>query len=310
MSSLSPTHDSRTMSGGTPALIWSSSLNCRWVASRWITSDFASPMLARCGMNCSDSMNFYAGVEARPRATLMPKDSNAPAPLACSASPTRGRRWTPVGIFHPGDLRMVLEKLCHCHRVGAVALLRTGSVSTPCSNCQALNGDRLGPNTRMDHARFHRCSRSCRRSRKTAPRDTRPKVRSSWENCRCPRKCAFSITTPPMVVPCPPMNLVARVHDDVGAVHQRPAQMGRRRGVIDDEGTPASFAIAPTAQIDHVDRQLPAFRKDRLGVGADAFRKFSGSSGSTRVASIPNFLKFTLNIVWVPPYSFPEDDTR
>ena len=36
-------------------------------------------------------------------------------------------------------------------------------------------------------------------------------------------------------------------------------------------------------------------------LGRIALRKFPGSSGSTRVASMPNFGKLTVSIVCVPP---------
>ena len=68
-------------------------------------------------------------------------------------------------------------------------------------------------------------------------------------------------------------------------------------------GTPASRATLPTASKSIM--LMAGFpnvsEKTALVFGFSARRKFSGSSGSTKVASMPSFLKFTLNMVCVPP---------
>ena len=70
--------DMRTMSGVTPALIWSASSICRCVVDAgWMTSVFASPMLARWLMNCAASMKRSPAL-APP---FTPKLSSPEAPL-------------------------------------------------------------------------------------------------------------------------------------------------------------------------------------------------------------------------------------
>src|SRR5262249_33540495 len=70
--------ESRIISGSTPAARCSASLSCWWVVEAgWITSDLASPTLARCENSWSLSIN------RRPASSppLMPKVRIAPAPL-------------------------------------------------------------------------------------------------------------------------------------------------------------------------------------------------------------------------------------
>jgi len=76
-SMLSRPIERRTISGGTPARASSSSFSCRCVVEAgWITSDFASPMLAKWLTKVSASMNFTPA--SKP--PLMPKARSAPAP--------------------------------------------------------------------------------------------------------------------------------------------------------------------------------------------------------------------------------------
>ncbi len=76
-------------------------------------------------------------------------------------------------------------------------------------------------------------------------------------------------------------------------------------------GTPASRAMAATAAMSiTLIAGLPSVSEKMARVlGLSARRKFSGSSGSTRVASMPKFLKFTASIVYVPPYTFADETT-
>jgi hypothetical protein len=65
------------------------------------------------------------------------------------------------------------------------------------------------------------------------------------------------------------------------------------------KGCPASRAIAPMAAMSiTLIAGLPSVsEKIALVLGFSARRKFSGSSGSTSVASMPSFLKLTASIV-------------
>ena len=78
---------------------------------------------------------------------------------------------------------------------------------------------------------------------------------------------------PPTELPCPPMNLVRRVHDDVGAVLLRLAQVRRRQRVIDDErharllgdGGDGRQVDEDAARIgDRLAKDRPRLRRDRL----------------------------------------------
>jgi hypothetical protein len=113
----------------------------------------------------------------------------------------------------------------------------------------------------------------------------------------------LSTTTPPIEVPWPPMNFVAEC-----TTMSAPWSMGRQRygeaAVLSTmNGTPASRATAATAAMSiTLMAGLPSVsEKIALVLGLRALRKFSGSSGSTRVASMPSFLKLTASIVYVPP---------
>src|SRR5260221_13797011 len=106
-----------------------------------------------------------------------------------------------------------------------------------------------------------------------------------------------------MVVPWPPRNLVAEC-----TTISAPWLIGWQRygdaAVLSTmKGMPASLAIAAIAlRSTMLIAGLPSVsEKIALVLGFSALRKFAGSSGATRVESMPSFLKFTLSIVFVPP---------
>ena len=114
-----------------------------------------------------------------------------------------------------------------------------------------------------------------------------------------------------MVVPWPPRNLVAEC-----TTMSAPCAMGWQRygeaAVLSTmKGTFASRAIAAIAAMSiTLMAGLPRVsEKIALVLGFNALRKFSGSSGSTSVESMPSFLKFTLSMVFVPPYTLAEETT-
>ena len=93
--------------------------------------------------------------------------------------------------------------------------------------------------------------------------------------------------------------LGGRVHDDVRAVLDGAAQVGRGHGVVDDQGHAGLVRdLGHRLDIQHVHARIG----DGLAVearvfGVMALRKFSGSSGSTNLTSMPKRRKLTSNCV-------------
>jgi hypothetical protein len=102
-----------------------------------------------------------------------------------------------------------------------------------------------------------------------------------------------------MEVPCPPMNLVAECTTMSAPWRSGWQRYGEAAVLSTMNGTPASRAMAPTAAMSiMLIAGLPSVsEKIALVFGCSARRKFSGSSGSTSVASMPSFLKLTASIV-------------
>ncbi len=106
-----------------------------------------------------------------------------------------------------------------------------------------------------------------------------------------------------MVVPCPPMNLVAEC-----TTMSAPCSIGRTRyGVAivlsTISGTPASCAMSATPRMSRTfPRGLPMLSANSaLVFGRIAARQASRSSASTKDTSMPNFGSVCWNRLWVPP---------
>ena len=100
-----------------------------------------------------------------------------------------------------------------------------------------------------------------------------------------PVEAPDSTTTPPMLVPCPPMNLVAE-----WTTMSAPHSIGRHRyGVAKVlsiiSGAPCSCAIAGhRLDVEHIAAGIAdRLAVERLGLGRSAARQASRSSGSTNV---------------------------
>ena len=120
-----------------------------------------------------------------------------------------------------------------------------------------------------------------------------------------------STTTPPIVVPWPPMNLVAE-----WITMSAPHSIGRQRyGVANvlstTSGSSCSCAIAATVSMSStLPPGLPIVSaKNAFVFGRTACRHASGSSGSTQVTSLPSLRSRCLNWFTVPPYSADDDTT-
>jgi hypothetical protein len=70
-----------------------------------------------------------------------------------------------------------------------------------------------------------------------------------------------------------------RVHDDVGAVLEGPAQVGRGHGVVDDQRH--AVAVRDLGQLfevgDVAERVADRFAEERLGLAVDQLSKLAGS---------------------------------
>ena len=77
--------------------------------------------------------------------------------------------------------------------------------------------------------------------------------------------------TPPIELPWPPMNLVSEWHDNVGAVFDRPHQVGRRQRIVDDQRN-AVFArdLGNRLDVDELAARIcQALDEDGAGFGVD-----------------------------------------
>src|SRR5579872_1900995 len=146
----SPT-DSRTVPGPTPVARSSSSPSCRCVVlAGWMTRLFASPTFARCDHSVIAPISPWP--PARPPAQS--NENTAPAP--------RGRYFITSGSYWlPGRAGYVTLDASGCDaRKDATARafdtcrsIRSDSVSSPCRNRNALNGDIAAPRSRSVSAR-------------------------------------------------------------------------------------------------------------------------------------------------------------
>ena len=93
------------------------------------------------------------------------------------------------------------------------------------------------------------------------------------------------------------------MNDDVGAVLDRPAEIGSGQRVVDDERNARRMGDLRDA-LDVDDNAAgvgEVLDEDRLALRRQALRKFSGSLGSTKWQVQPSFLNDRPNWVSEPP---------
>ncbi len=199
-----------------------------WCWPGWMTSVRVSPMLARWLHSSNASMN--ARPAARPPTT--PNENTAPGPLrqvALRARRGAGGRRRPAQRTHDDAGSSARGTRRRLRALARWASIRCGSVSTPCRSRKALNGDSVGPTSRSCSAR--------RRVQKRVLAEVRPPRQPAVRRHRLghPREVAVAPVEPPGLDhhtaergAVAADELRRRVHDDVGAPLDRPAQVGRR----------------------------------------------------------------------------------
>ena len=121
-----------------------------------------------------------------------------------------------------------------------------------------------------------------------------------------------SISTPPTAMPWPPTNFVERVGHDVGAMVERPEQVGRGEGVVDQQGHAALVGdgghggdvqdLEPG-----VAQRLADHEPGAVGDGACARRRGRGGERTSRRSR--SAASVCANRLRVPPYTDCEHTT-
>ena len=263
-----------------------SSSSCRWVVE-------AGWMIERLGVADVGQVRAAArsaSMKRRPasRPPSTPKVKTAPgAARQVARAPARVRGCRAGPGSSPTHARVLAQERGQRDGVARTCRsIRSGSVSSPCRSRKALNGREHRPEVahRLD-ARLHDEGEVRRTSRRSACRGSRaigsvmPGKRPSSQGNVPP-----STITPPIVVPWPPMNLVAECDDDVRR-RARAAGTGRawRRCCRSSAARRRPSAIGATSRdVEHVDARVA----DRLGVEQPRARRRSRRANASQVVRV------------------------
>ena len=136
--------DNRTISGATPAATSSSSFSCECVVDAlWITSDFASPMLARWLNSCSalheGGAGFASGLEpeADQASVALTGEHLVGKPVVRIVGQPR--------VVHPRHLLVAIEYSATLAALSQCRCMRTCKLSITCRMIHAFIGDKTAP---------------------------------------------------------------------------------------------------------------------------------------------------------------------
>jgi len=98
-----------------------------------------------------------------------------------------------------------------------------------------------------------------------------------------------------MLFPVPPMNLVADMDDDGGAVLDRTAEIGVAKVLSTISGHPFASPAAQRSQVENAAADCDGLAEEGTVLGSDRLLQFSSRVGSTNRTLIESSLKVWVN---------------
>ena len=259
------------------------------VLAGWITSDLASPTLARCEKTRS-ALDEPAG-PARAAALEVEAEHRAAALRQQPLRRARGRGAPAVPDrrpMPPADAPPGTRRPCACCRRGAPC-------AAAASRCPAGSGRRSSAPCRRRSRAGPRAARAAGRRRRgflgeVHAVEARVGLGQRRElACACAavpvEACRQSTSTPPMATPWPRQELGRRVEHQVGAVIERPHQIGRGEGRVDQQRQAVLVRDRRDARdVEHVEAGVAQRLAEAAAAssGRIAARQASRSRGSTK----------------------------